>query len=119
LAAENLANTNKELKPIGDFEYDLGKASISMVNGTLMAKWGWDRVNESRALPSDQYERARLAIGKSDALYSDFNVPGLKCGPILLSQVLRAAPKRIEYVGGAAAPAFCSRRCGWNWGGNS
>src|ERR1700722_9396738 len=50
LAAENLANTNKELKPMVDVEYDLKEASISMVNGTLMAKCGPDQVNDSRAL---------------------------------------------------------------------
>src|ERR1700733_10006766 len=78
LAAENLANTNKELKPMVDVEYDLKKASIYMVNGTLMAKCGRGQVNESRARrhlisnigPS-------LAIGKTEALYSDFNVHGL------------------------------------------
>jgi hypothetical protein len=52
---------------------------------------------------SDQYERARLAIGKSEALYFDFNVLGPKCGPILLAHVVRAAPKRIKYVGGSTA----------------
>jgi hypothetical protein len=40
LAAENLANTNKELKAIGDLEMTLGAGSIPMVNGTLMAKGG-------------------------------------------------------------------------------
>src|ERR1700689_668159 len=49
LAAENLTNTNKELKQIGDLQYDLKEASISMVNGPLMAKCGRDQVNESRA----------------------------------------------------------------------
>jgi hypothetical protein len=49
LAVTNLANTNKELKPIGDVEYHPSEGSFSMVNGTLMAKGGQDQVNESVA----------------------------------------------------------------------
>jgi hypothetical protein len=104
LAGENLPNTNKELKPIGDVEYGLKEASISMVNGTLMAKCARDQVNESRALRHlISTNGARLAIGKSGTLYFDFNVLGPKCGPILLAHVVRAAPKRIKYVGGSTA----------------
>jgi len=101
---------------MGDVEYDLKKASIYMVNGTLMAKSGRDRVNESRALRHlVSTNRPGVAGGKTKALYSDFNVHGLKCGPILPAHVLRAAPTRIEYVGSFAAPGFCSRGCHRNW----
>ena len=75
LAAENLANTNKELKPMGDVEYDLRKASISMVNGTLMAKCGPDQVNESQVL---RHLISTNAPGRRSAS------PGL-CIPILTS----------------------------------
>jgi hypothetical protein len=94
---------------MGDVEYDLKKASIYMVNGTLMAKSGRDRVNESRALRHlVSTNRPGVAGGKTKALYSDFNVHGLKCGPILPAHVLRAAPTRIEYVGSSAAPVLLS-----------
>src|ERR1700733_8407012 len=103
LAAENLANTNKELKPIGDVEYDPNEARISMVNGTLMAKCGRDQVNESRAL--------RHLISTNGPGWRLAN-PRL-CIPILTSLAPNAdrfswrtgfgAPTRIKYVGGSTA----------------
>ena len=91
MAVEKLANTNKELKPIGDVEYDLRMAMVSMVNGTLMAKGEGRRVSER---PRPRYllrtdgprgRSARLALP-----YFDLNVLGVKCGPIRLGNSARA-----------------------------
>jgi hypothetical protein len=106
LAVLNLANTNKELKPIGDVEYDLSGSSFSMVNGTLMAKGGRNQVNESVPLEAVAAAGAQMRRRKAP-LYSDFTPLGPKAGEFLLhARFVRGTKANRRYPGNPKHAGF-------------
>jgi hypothetical protein len=100
LAVANLANTNKELKPIGDVEYHPKGCSFSMVNGTLMAKGGQDQVNESAAALEPVAGTDAQVRGLQAPSYCDFAVPGAKPGEFALhAHFARGTKANQRYLG--------------------
>jgi hypothetical protein len=92
LAAANLANTNKELKPISDVECHLKGSSFSMVNGALMAKGGQHQVNESVGLRAVAGTGGQMQ-GRKTPVYCDFAVLGPNSGEFLLHACLARGTK--------------------------
>ena len=67
---------------MSDVEYDVWMAMVSMVNGTLMAKRGRDHVKECRGRGHLLSGRTHSRSARLEPPYFDFNVLGVKCGPI-------------------------------------